>query len=194
MFRLDPRMFFNLDPKWDVIFSTKGPYQDLRPGPMEQRLPQLDPNASVTLSAIRDAVDLTYTVGSQGKWVVLPFLATFFFVNLSTSMFTIVVWWANSFAIAFFGIMYHDFSRIEEGAFQTRKVIDLALNPPQDHGDQATFMTLQLNNVRNAIEQIDRMNENVKVLSYISWPMRNVKGNLEQIRDHIDQQLTPKRI
>lgn len=207
MFRLlDPVSFFNLHPCWRVITTQGEEYRSQREAVSEVSSPRLSPKAEETLGHIYNVIDLTHSVASYGKMGIAPLFATLFFVNLSTSMFFVVVWWANSFAIAFLSLMYHDFSRIEEGAFQLKNIFIL-MNGQEDapilrpgeipsmaERDGKTRLTRTLDQVRNAIRQIDRMQDTIKVLTYFSYPLwtplENVKANLVKIETHISEQLT----
>lgn len=214
MFRLlDPVSFFNLDPSWRVITTQGEEYRtqreavsDYASSPSRVSPPRLSQKAEEALGHIYNVVDLTHSVASYGKMGIAPLFATLFFVNLSTSMFFVVVWWANSFAIAFLGLMYHDFSRIEEGAFQLKNIFILMNGredasilrpgeiPSMAERDGKIRLTRTLDQVRNAIRQIERMQDSIKVLTYFSYPLRtplaNVKANLEKIETHISDQLT----
>lgn len=209
----DPVSYFFPNPSWRILTTEGQEYNDQRQevhshmgSPAKNPVPRLSPKARDALDQIYYVVDLTHTLANYAKMGTVPLFATLFFVNLSTSMFFVVVWYANSFAIALLGLLYHDFSKIEEGTFHLKNIFVLVTGRDNDpilrtgeipsmyERDGNIRLTSTLIHIRNAIREIERMQQSIKVLSYFSYPLRtpleNVKANLVKIETHIKGQLT----
>ena len=210
---MDPIAYFFPNPSWRVLTTEGKEYEVQRRAiqthmgsPAKNPVPRLSPEARTALDQIYYVVDLTHTLSSYAKLGTVPLFATLFFVNLSTSMFFVVVWYANSFAIALLGLLYHDFSTIEEGTFHLKRIFVLVIGqdndpilrdgeiPSMSERDGNIRLALTLTHVRDAIREIERMQQSIKVLSYFSYPLRaplaNVKENLVKIETHVKGQLT----